>query len=182
MSDRHGNREPSDWVKKCASMLPSSGSVLDVACGRGRHSRYLLAQGYRVTAVDIDTSGIEDIADNRNLGVIEADLELNGWPFGGLEFDGIVVTNYLHRPQFPDLVAALAPNGVLIYETFAVGHEAFGKPTNPAFLLRENELKRFFGRHLQVVGFEQSLEESPALALKQRICAINSLGLDEKPA
>jgi SAM-dependent methyltransferase len=170
----HNNMEPSSWVKKCAEMVIEGGSVLDVACGKGRHTRYFLAKGHSVTAVDIDTTGLDDIADNRYLGVIEADLELFGWPFGGMEYDAIVVTNYLHRPMFPDLIETLAPGGVLIYETFALGNEAFGKPSNPDFLLRENELRDYFGRHLQVLCYEQVFEENPTVGLKQRICAIKS--------
>jgi hypothetical protein len=117
---------------------------------------------------------LDDIAENHHLGVIEADLELFGWPFGGMQYDAIVVTNYLHRPMFPDLIETLAPGGILIYETFAVGNETFGKPSNPDFMLREDELRDFFDRHLQVLSYEQVLEESPAMALKQRLCAIKS--------
>ncbi len=173
MSNNHNLSDPAPWVVKHIERFPTGGSVLDVACGRGRHTRLLLAKGFRVTAVDIDVSGLEDIADNPNLGVIEADLELHGWPFGGLAFDGIVVTNYLHRPQFPDLVECLASGGVLIYETFAVGNEKYGRPSNPEYLLRDGELRDFFARHLDVVAYEQAIDTDPP-AVKQRLCAVRA--------
>ncbi len=172
----HRNLEPSEWVRKFAEMIAKPGAILDVACGKGRHARYFLANGFQVTAVDIDTSGLDDIAEHKALGVIEADLELAGWPFSGLQFEGIVVTNYLHRPQFPDLVEALAPGGVLIYETFAVGNEKFGKPSSPDFLLRENELRNYFERYLQVLAYEQIVDTVPTMAVRQRLCAIKNEG------
>jgi SAM-dependent methyltransferase len=145
---------------------------LDLACGGGRHLRYLLAQGFDVVAVDIDVSGLSELADDSGVEILEADLEGGAWPFPRRRFDGIVVTNYLHRPLLPLLVDALSSNGVLIYETFAVGNEDYGHPRNPAFLLKPGELMEVFGARLRVVDYEQTLDELPRPAVRQRLCGI----------
>ena len=149
---------PSAWVRRFAGLLPPQARILDVACGGGRHSRWLIDQGHQVTAVDRDTSFVLDLADTAE--IVTADLE-NGapWPFTGRAFDGIVVTNYLYRPLFPYLLGALADGGVLIYETFARGNEAFGKPRNPDHLLRDGELLDAFAGVLQVVAYEHGVAE-----------------------
>lgn len=104
-----------------------------------------------------------------------ADLEAGPWPYGDQRFAGIVVTNYLHRPLFPLLVEALAPGGVLIYETFMLGNECYGRPSNPDFLLQPNELLAVTAG-LGVRGFEQGYvaapEPTPRVAMVQRICAV----------
>ena len=164
---------PSPWVLRFAPLIPETGNVLDLACGRGRHSRFLSDAGYRVTAVDRDISGLPVGA---SIEAIEADLE-NGepWPLAGRVFDGIVVTNYLYRPLFPQLIKSLRKGGVLIYETFAVGHEAFGRPRNPDFLLRDRELLDASASKLSVVAYEAGRIERPLPAIVQRIAAMNSV-------
>ncbi len=102
------------------------------------------------------------------------------WSLGG-GYDGIIATNYLHRPLFPDLVRALAADGVLVYETFAVGNERFGKPSDPAFLLRPGELLEAFGSILTVIAFEQGVAAEPRPAAIQRIAAINSAARESLP-
>ena len=105
----------------------------------------------------------------------EADLEDGSpWPFAGMEFDAVVVTNYLHRPLFPAIAAALSPGGVLIYETFVLGNERYGKPSNPRFLLRRDELLEAFGRDLVVAGYEQGRTNRAKPALIQRLCALRA--------
>ena len=146
--------------------------MLDVACGNGRHLRYLRSQGFEVIGVDRDDKALA-AADGVDVRV--ADIEAGPWPFSPEEFDGVVVTNYLHRPIFPHLVAALRPGGVLIYETFAAGNERYGRPSNPDFLLRSGELLERV-EPLSVVAFEQGLISSPKPALIQRICAVRSSG------
>ncbi len=147
---------PSAWVRRFAALLPAGARVLDVACGGGRHARWLLDQGVRVTAVDRDTSYVVDLATRAE--IVTADLEDGGpWPFAGRRFDGVVVTNYLHRPLFPRLLAALEDGGVLIYETFALGNESFGRPRNPDHLLRDGELLDAFAGSLQVVAYEHGV-------------------------
>ncbi len=103
---------------------------------------------------------------------VRADLEgAEPWPFPGERFAGIVVANYLHRPLFPRLLESLAAGGVLIYETFMAGNERFGKPSNPAFLLRPGELLEAC-RSLQVLAFEQGRAREPKPAMIQRLCAV----------
>lgn len=159
-------------MTRFAPLVPREGEVLDVACGGGRHTRFFLERSHPVTAVDRDVSGIEGLAGHPGLEVIEVDLE-DGQPFPlrGRRFAGVVVTRYLHRPILGDLVAAVAPGGVLIYETFARGQEQFGRPTQPEFLLRPGELLDSVRGVLRVVAFEDTIVDGPPPAAIQRICA-----------
>ena len=163
---------PSAWVRRFAPLLGSGGTVLDLACGGGRHTRLLAGMGVSVEAVDRDEEALGTLADLGNVTTRCADLEGGPWPFGGRDFAGIVVTNYLWRPLLPLLLAALSPNGVLIYETFMLGHERFGKPSNPAFLLRPGELLEVVRSRLSVVAFEQGDISVPRPSAVQRLCAI----------
>src|SRR6185369_14904127 len=129
---------PLAWVARHAGLVPKPGPVLDLAAVGGRHSRLFLDLGYRVTALDRDVSRLEDLPGAE---IIVADLEDGSpWPLRGRTFAGIVVTNYLHRPILPQIAAALGPGSVLIYETFGIGQERYGKPRNPEHLLRPGEL------------------------------------------
>jgi len=100
-----------------------------------------------------------------------ADLEAGPWPYPGSTFAAVVVANYLHRPLLPALVGALAPNGLLIYETFAAGNERFGRPSNPAFLLQPGELLEAVRGRLRVLAYEDLQVAEPKPAMVQRICA-----------
>jgi SAM-dependent methyltransferase len=163
----HGAAEPSEWVVKWAPRV-KRGPVLDVACGEGRHARFFRDMGFEVVAVDRQPVVLEKIT------FVEADLEGGGpWPFAGRKFGAIVVTNYLHRPLFPHLAASLDEGGVLIYETFMLGNERFGRPSNPKFLLRPGELKDAFAG-LQVLDFEEGEFERPKRAMLQRLCALKT--------
>ncbi len=166
---------PSPWVCRFAPLVRSGGLVLDLACGAGRHTRWLVAHGYRVLATDVDVSGIADLRTSPAVEILQADLEDRDWPLAGRSFDGIVVTNYLHRPQFPHLARSLRVAGVLIIETFGAGNERLGRPRNPAFLLQPGELLAAFGSELQIVAYEHGSEESPRPAVRQRLCAVNSI-------
>ena len=146
--------------------------MLDVACGSGRHTRYMTTLGLRVVAVDIDISRVTDLSAHEAIEFIEADLENNDWPFNEHCFDGIVVTNYLHRPHFPLLIDALEDNGVLIFDTFAIGNERFGRPGNPDFLLQPGELLKAFSGALSVVAYEHGEVWEPEPAVRQRLCAV----------
>jgi SAM-dependent methyltransferase len=169
----HGAEEPSDWVVRWARLIKARGAVLDLACGNGRHARWLAARGHEVTAVDRDPGAVEALRGVAGVSAMVVDLEGGRpWPLPGCRFDGIVVANYLHRPLFAPILEALAEGGVLIYETFAQGNERFGRPSNPEFLLRQGELLEAFGRALTVVAFEQGRVERPKPAMIQRLCAL----------
>lgn len=144
--------------------------MLDVACGHGRHLRHLASLGFAVVGVDRDAEALSALRGLRGVEVRVADVEEGPWPFSPEDFDGVVVTNYLHRPVFPHLVGALRDGGVLIYETFAAGNERYGRPANPDFLLEPGELLRRV-EPLTVIAFEQGLVSAPKRALLQRICA-----------
>jgi len=157
---------PSEWVLRWAPLV-ERGPVLDVACGSGRHARLFAERGFEVVAVDREAQNLSG-----NIHFVRADLEGgNPWPFAGRRFAAIVVTNYLHRPLFPHLAAALEDGGVLIYETFMIGNERFGRPSNPEFLLRPGELLEAFAG-LHVAAFEQGRLERPKAAMIQRLCAL----------
>jgi len=173
---RHGADEPSSWVLRFAARVPPGSQVLDVACGRGRHARLFAARGCAVDAVDLDADAGAALADVAGIRFLCADIEGGPWPYAGRQFDAIVVTHYLHRPLLPLLAAALAPGGTLIYETFMAGHEKFGRPTNPAFLLRPGELFEAFGRQLTVLAFEEGVVSLPRPARVSRICAVRAAG------
>jgi SAM-dependent methyltransferase len=159
----HESLEPSPWVVRWAPLV-TRGPVLDVASGAGRHSKLFLRRTLEVIAVDRDAQAMPE-----GIAFVRADLEDGRpWPFAGRRFGAIVVTNYLHRPLLPILAQSLAEQGVLIYETFMLGNEKFGKPSNPNFLLRPGELLQAFAE-LAVVAFEQGKTEKSVL---QRICVI----------
>jgi SAM-dependent methyltransferase len=148
--------------------------VLDVACGNGRHARHFAALGHPVEAVDGDPAKVALLAGTPGVSTRTADLEGASWPYPGERFEGIVVVNYLHRPLIPQLLASLAPEGILIYETFAAGNERYGRPSNPAFLLQPGELLEAVRGRLCVVAYEDLHVSNPRPAMIQRICAINS--------
>jgi SAM-dependent methyltransferase len=164
-------------VRRWAPLIRPAGRVLDLACGSGRHLRWLAARGFALTGVDRDAQAVEPL---RALArIVVADLENGAWPLGDDErFDAVVVTNYLWRPLLPRLVACVADGGVLIYETFALGNEAYGKPSNPAFLLRPGELLEAC-RGLQTVAYEDGLLDHPPRRV-QRIAARRQ-GADPAP-
>jgi SAM-dependent methyltransferase len=172
MSAHDASLPPSRWVVRFSALVADGARVLDVACGQGRHSRWFAARGCRVVAVDRDTAALDQLAAVAGITPVSADLEAHPWPFEGEKFDAIVVTHYLHRALFPDLLRALADDGALIYETFAGGNEAYGKPSNPDFLLTDGELLTVVGRSLIVVAFEQGRIEGRPPSVVQRLAAV----------
>jgi SAM-dependent methyltransferase len=166
------NENASQWVRRFLPLIKAGGAVLDLACGSGRHSLLFAERGYRVIAVDRDADALARIeAGSPGIETRVADLEGEPWPFRGRLFDGIVTTNYLFRPLLPTLLESLDENGVLIYETFMLGNERCGKPSNPDFLLRPHELLDLVRGHLNVVAFEQGQVSRPRSAVVQRLCA-----------
>lgn len=159
-------------MRRFARFIPKPGVVLDLACGSGRHSRYLASLDYSILAVDQDLSLLGACTDGQ-ITPQQFDLELDSWPLAGGLFDGIVVTNYLYRPHLDQLPMMLNEGGVLIYETFAQGNEKFGKPSNPNFLLKTGELLALASRHeLKVLAYEDIYLDHPKPAMMQRICAV----------
>ncbi len=168
--------EPSLWVSRFMHLVRPQGRVLDLACGSGRHTALFAKAGFLVTAADRDISKLGHLAEARGVRPVEVDLEAGaGWPFPGEAFDAIVVTNYLHRPLFPAILAALAQGGVLIYETFADGNQAFGKPSNPDFLLQPGELLDVVSGSVTPVAYEHGIRQVPRPAVVQRLCAVKGV-------
>lgn len=167
---------PSRWVTRFAPLVPRGGSVLDFACGGGRHARWLARRGWQVEAVDRDAAALAALADEPGVRSVAADLEGGEWPYAGRSFDGVVVTNYLYRPRLPLLLDCVAPGGVLVYETFMVGNERLGRPANPEFLLQPGELLARLAGAFTIVAFEQGEVSAPRPAVVQRVCAIRGPG------
>lgn len=165
---------PSTWLTRWAHLIAPGGTVLDLACGNGRHLRWLAARGFRVTGVDRDAAALASSGDLGEL--IEADLETGPWPLAGRRFDAVLVTNYLWRPLLPTIVDAVGDGGVLVYETFAVGNQRLGKPSNPDFLLRHGELLSACAT-LRIVAYEDGFAEPPPRQV-QRIVAVRVTGTD----
>ena len=172
----HGHlTAPSPWVERFASLAPAGGAALDLACGAGRHVRYIRARGHPATAVDRDDAALAALATDPGVEIIHTDLEDGSpWPLGQRRFALVLVTNYLWRPLLPAIVGAVAPGGALIYETFARGNERYGKPSNPDFLLGPGELLDAVAGRLRVVAYEDLYVERPKPATVQRIAAVNA--------
>ncbi|OHC60399.1 MAG: methyltransferase type 12 [Rhodocyclales bacterium GWA2_65_19] len=163
---------PSPWVERHCRRISPGGRVLDLACGSGRHARLLARLGFDVSTVDRNFEAILELSAVPGITAMQADLEGDEWPLAGRMFDGIIVTNYLWRPRLPDVLAMLAPGGVLIYETFMLGNEAYGKPSSPDFLLRPGELREVAqAAGLREIAFEEGYTASPKPAMRQAICA-----------
>jgi len=159
----------SSWIAAWAGLVPAGAAVLDIAAGKGRHTRFFAERGHPITAVDRDVSGL---ATTDNIEVIAADLEDGSpWPLAGRAFGAVVVTNYLHRPLFPVLLDSVGPGGVLLYETFMIGNERFGKPSRHEFLLREGELLELVRGRFSVIAYEARMISEPKTAMVQRIAA-----------
>ena len=181
------NRLPvSPWVSRFAQMIPGHEHhrVLDYACGTGRHALYLSQLGYPLLGVDKDEASLNSLRDDLiacQPSAIELrciDLEQEVFSFADMreKFAGLVVTNYLYRPHLAQLLEILVEGGVLIYETFARGNEKFGKPSNPEYLLKDNELLEVVmaSKSFRIIAFESIYVEDPKPAMIQRICAIRT--------
>ena len=169
----HGAEAASPWVQRWSHLVPSEGTVLDVACGMGRHLRWFAARGHAVVGVDRDPAAAQA---GGNALVVLADIENGPWPFAGQRFDAVIVTNYLWRALLPTIVGSVADGGVLIYETFAAGNETVGKPSRPDFLLQPGELLQACGG-LHVVAYENGFLEAPERFV-QRIVALRKRPAD----
>ena len=170
----HSIAAPSAWIERFAHLITPHGTVLDLACGRGRHALWLQRRGHGMTAVDRDEAALAALRAGATaeapLQAVAADLENAPWPLPGQQFSAVVVTNYLWRPLWPQILASVAPGGLLLYETFSQGNEAVGKPSNPDFLLRPGELLEACSGWL-VVAYECGQASTPPRVV-QRIAAI----------
>lgn len=169
MPGHGGSLPPSPWVQRFGGQAAAGSQVLDVACGAGRHVRWFAQRGCRVTAVDHDAEALEPLRAIAEVQV--ADLEQGPWPLPGRRFDAVVVTHYLWRDLWPALLTSVAPQGWLIYETFAAGQETVGRPSNPDFLLRPGELLDVVRGSLRVVAYEDGFLAAPDRFI-QRIAAV----------
>ena len=166
---------PSPWVSRFSALIRPGGTVLDLACGNGRHSRYLAAQGFLGEAVDLNGEALAELSGQSGISTRQADLEGGPWPYYNRCFDAVVVTNFLFRPLLPQIFNVIDIGGVLIYETFMAGNELLGKPANPAHLLRRGELLELVRNRFTVVAFEQGRVETPRPAVIQRICVVREM-------
>ena len=173
----HGSQAPSAWIQRWAHLIQANSQVLDVACGRGRHMRFLASLGHRLTGIDRDPEAIAAVA---TLGeAVTADIENDPWPLPDRKFNAVIVTNYLWRPLMPHILASLAPQGLLIYETFAAGNETVGKPSRPDFLLHHGELLTLC-QGLHIVAYEEGFLDPPERFV-QRIVAVKATQASDTP-
>lgn len=168
----HGHEAASPWVLRWIGAPGKRRTVLDLACGAGRHARVCAERGCIVTAVDRDATAIASLVNVPRVETMVADLEGAPWPFAPASFDVVIVTNYLHRPLFGAISGSLREGGLLIYETFMIGNERYGRPSNPAFLLQSGELLTAFAGATNVVAFEQGRVNDPKPAIVQRFCGV----------
>jgi SAM-dependent methyltransferase len=160
---------PSPWIVQWAGLVPAGSSVLDIAAGGGRHAAFFASSGRKVTAVDRDTAALSQLP---GIETVRANLEDGSpWPLTSRRFGAVIVTNYLHRPLMPRLLESVEPGGVLLYETFMMGNERFGKPSNPNFLLKDGELLDLVRGKFSVVAYEARMISDPRMAMVQRIAA-----------
>lgn len=164
----HGSGAPSRWLQRWQHLLTPGTSVLDVACGSGRHVRWLAQRGCRVTGVDRDAAAVEPLKPLAE--ILVADIEGGPWPLAGRRFDVVLTTNYLWRPLLPTLRDSVAEGGLLIVETFADGQQAIGRPSRPDFLLQRGELLQWCPGW-QVVAFEDGIEAAPERCVQRIVAA-----------
>jgi SAM-dependent methyltransferase len=163
---------PSDWIVRWSHLVPPGATLLDIACGSGRHLRWFAARGVRVTGIDRDAAALQACRQVDGAELVEADIENDPWPLPGRRFDVVVVTHYLWRPLMPQVLASVAEGGLLLYETFAAGQETVGRPTRADFLLRPGELLEVArAGALRVLGYEDGFLEEPQRFV-QRIAAL----------
>ena len=175
----HTGLAASDWVQRWSHLVTPGSTVLDVACGGGRHTRWFHDRGCAMTAVDRNATALEGLQSIAR--TVQADLEGQPWPLPGETYSAVVVTNYLWRALLPDIARSVGPSGVLLYETFAEGNASVGKPSNPDFLLRSGELLHFAAIHgLQVVVYEDGFCSRPDRFIQRLVAVRPSPGNAER--
>jgi SAM-dependent methyltransferase len=179
-SMQHQSSTVEPWIARHAALLRAGTTLLDVACGYGRHAKFFAARGILVTAVDRDAAAIASLQNIANLSAelrdIEgADASAEAWPYAPNAFDAIVVCNYLWRPTFNAMLDSLKPGGTLIYKTFMDGNERYGKPSRADFLLRSNELLDLLCGTFAIRAYEEGEHvdaEGRVVAMKARVAAV----------
>ena len=167
------NKPISKWVSYCTNLINKKSKILDLACGSGRHTKYLIDKGHFVTGIDINPK-IKLKSSNHKNKIIKYDLEKDVWPFETSSFDCILVTNYLYRPLFPFFIKSVKQNGFIIYETFSLGNERFGKPSNPDYLLDNNELFDLLKDEMRIISYQDGIVSNNVQKCVQRVFAIKS--------
>lgn len=172
----HATESPSPWVQRWSHLITPASRVLDVACGHGRHMQWLASQGHSCLGVDRSEQALA--AASRWGQTLMADIENAPWPLADQHFGAVVVTNYLWRPLWPQILAAVQSGGVLLYETFAQGNETVGKPSRPDFLLSPGELLQVAAQNgLRVVAYEDGFASAPDRFV-QRLAAVRETPSD----
>jgi SAM-dependent methyltransferase len=174
---QHTSQTASRWMIKHATLVPPGANLLDVACGYGRHAKFFAARGVAVTAVDRDANALELLRGTDNVVCEWRDLEASDspWPYPANSFDAVLVCNYLWRPTLDALLSTLKMGGLLLYETFMVGNERYGKPSCTDFLLRSNELIERTRDSFRVLAYEEGEQRATTgevIAVKAQIAAI----------
>ena len=166
----HGTEAPSLWIQRWAHLIQPGAHVLDLTCGAGRHMQYLRQRGHRLLGVDRSE---EALAAASAWGeTVQADIENGPWPLDGQQFGAVVVTHYLWRPLWPRITDSVQTGGVLLYETFAQGHDTVGRPSRPDFLLAPGELLQVASQAgLRVVAYEDGFLPDPQRFI-QRMAAV----------
>ena len=172
----HGTEAPSVWIQRWSHLITPASAILDLACGAGRHMRHLSNQGHTLLGVDRSEQALATAASWGQ--TLLADIENGPWPLTGRTFGAVVVTNYLWRPLWPQLLASLQPGGVLLYETFAQGQETVGRPSRAEFLLAPGELLQLAAQAgLRVVAYEDGFLTGPERFV-QRLAAVRETPAD----
>jgi SAM-dependent methyltransferase len=166
----HGTEAPSPWIQRWSHLIAPASAVLDLACGAGRHMQHLSGLGHRVLGVDRSEEALACAASWGS--TLQADIEHGPWPLAGQTFGAVVVTHYLWRPLWPQILASVQTGGVLLYETYALGNETVGRPSRPDFLLAPGELlQRATQGGLRVIAYEDGFLNAPERFV-QRLAAV----------
>jgi len=136
--------------------LAKGKQALDIACGMGRHSKYLVSQGFDVDALDVSSVAIASLQELEHINAMEVDFD--SYVLTKEKYDLIVCTYYLERRLFPQMIAALKPNGIIIMETFLHDEINERQPSNPAFMLNEGELEAYFDEKCELLHIPEWLD------------------------
>ena len=147
--------EPIKLVKEYAK-LATGKKALDIACGMGRHSKYLVSQGFEVDALDVSSVAIASLQNIFHIHAKEVDFDTYTLPTE--KYDLIVCTYFLERRLFPQMIAALNPNGIILMETFLHDEKNERQPSNPAFMLNEGELEAYFDEKCELLHIPEWLD------------------------